>query len=399
VTEERGRNRSVVVGAGVLVLALVLVVYLTSRATPAAPFGIGSSAPGGYRALALLIESTGSRVDSVPFAEIDPVAPGAEVLVVPLPTRLSAQDRAALADLAAEGATVVFGEPVHDGPDEPASSRWSLVPDRELAETAAQPVDPGGCPLPELDGLGPIDAAFAVPIFVLEADDWCYGDATAAMVTRRVVGEGQIVNLADPLLWSNARLQPAKEAGGEPLDNAAMALRILGAEEGRRILVVEPAVRGVTPDDTARNPLELLPFQVRLALLQAAVALVLYLWWRGRRLGRPMREPLPVRIAASELVAAVGELLRRRGSASRAAASMRADLRRELSSRLGVPAGNIPELVERVAARTGRPVAEVAAIILDPPYGGGSAEVDDLVRLAGALDSIRQEVLDEQLAR
>ena len=37
-----------------------------------------------------------------------------------------------------------------------------------------------------------------------------------------------MVTLSSPFLWVNARLQPRKEEGGEPLANGATAMRLLG---------------------------------------------------------------------------------------------------------------------------------------------------------------------------
>jgi hypothetical protein len=276
------------------------------------------------------------------------------------------------------------------------------VPYRELADTAAFPDPPGRCDIASLVGLGDIDTAFSVQIPVLEGERSCYGTGVDAYFTERSEGAGTVVTMSDPLLWANARLQPAKEEGGDPLDNAATFLALAGAGPGTEVRFLDPAAApGASPNGT-RDPIELLPLPVKLALVQGLVALLLWLWWRGRRLGRPVTEPLPVEIAASELVAAVGDLLRRRGSAGRAATSMREDTYRLLARRLGIPPGAPPAaLVDRVAARSGRPPAEVAAVLLDPSQPGGTSvhDTEALLRLAHQLDAIRQEVLDDQPVR
>jgi hypothetical protein len=204
-----------------------------------------------------------------------------------------------------------------------------------------------------------------------------------------------LITLGSPYLWSNARLQPDKEDGGRPLDNAAMALRLLGptvdgATTGTSITFVDAVPSpGVAPDGT-RSPLSLLPLGVRLALVQLVAAFVIYAWWRARRLGRPVSERIPVQIAGSELVVAVGDLLRRRGSEDRAAAVLRADARRQLARRVGAPPdASSGALVALVAARTGRDPEQVADALLDRPVGSP----DELVRLANTIDAIRQEVL------
>ena len=94
---------------------------------------------------------------------------------------------------------------------------------------------------------------------------------------------------------------------------------------------------------------------MKLALAQLVGAFVLFVWWRSRRLGPPVSERLPVEIAGSELVAAVGDLLRRRGNPQRAAATVRADTRRVLAERLGLGPDPAPGALVRGRRRPHRP--------------------------------------------
>ena len=389
-----GGRRGGRVAIATAVVAAIVVVVLTTRATPRQPFDVGSPTPNGWGALAELVELNGGTVRTSAASALvrDDLGGSDTVVVVARPSRLTTQEREALDDAVVAGSTVVLGAPEVL----PDSLELGGLDDRTLADTEDRPMAPGECTMDELAGLGPIDAAFVVEQPVPVDARSCYGTARSALVVVEDVGEGRLVTLADPLLWSNARLQPAKETGGQPLDNAAMALRLILPGEGVEVVAIDPTPSPGATTAGGRDPLELLPVPVKLALLQGAVALVLYLWWRGRRLGRPVTERLPVRIAASELVEAVGDLLRRRGSAARAAATMRADLRRELSGRLGVPPGSPPEvLVEQVATRTGRPGDAVRAVLWDP----SPPRREDLATLAAQLDSIRQEVLDDQPVR
>lgn len=386
-----------------VLLAAVVLVVLTSRATPAVPFSIDSSRPDGYRALAVLARGEGARVAEVGASELTEGGLEASAIVVPRPSRLAEDERRALVDLARAGATVVLGERFGEASEvDLAFGDPYAVPHRELADREAFPDPPGRCDIDPLVGLGEIDTAFSARIPVLQGERSCYGTGTEAYFTERPEGAGAVVTMSDPLLWANARLQPAKEEGGQPLDNAATFLALTGAAPGAELRFVDPTSGSGDAPSGTRDPIELLPLPVKLALVQGAVALLFWLWWRGRRLGRPVAEPLPVEIAASELVGAVGDLLRRRGSAGRAATSMRQDTHRLLARRLGIPPGAPPAaLVERVAALTGRPPAEVAAVLLDPPEPGGTAvpDTEALLRLAHQLDAIRQEVLDEQPVR
>ena len=50
---------------------------------------------------------------------------------------------------------------------------------------------------------------------------------------------------------------------------------------------------------------------VRGSLWQLALGFLVFALWKARRLGRPVAEPQPVELAASELTVAVGNLLQR----------------------------------------------------------------------------------------
>ena len=190
-----------------------------------------------------------------------------------------------------------------------------------------------------------------------------------------------MVTISSPFLWVNARLQPRKEEGGEPLANGATAVRLLGDQDTVTFIDPVPSADAVITGD--QDPVTLLPTPVKLALAQLLGAFVLYVWWRSRRLGRPVAERLPVEVAGSELTAAVGDLLRRRGNPQRAAATVRGDTRRVLGARLGMGADPSPvALVEVVAARTGRPPDQVGAAL----YGDPASPVDDATALVALVE-------------
>jgi len=401
----RGGGSGWWLGAVALVVALVAIAVLSSRTQDGDPFDPRSSAPDGYRALTILLRERGATVGSTTSSAVDPSGYDADdVLLVPVPSYASEAQQQAMVEVARTGATVVFGEPLSTA-DElgplalPFDLSW--IDPRVLADESARAVRPGTCDISELAGLGPIDAAFADEVSVPGSERSCYGSGEDALFHERREGAGRIITLASPYLWANARLQPAKEDGGEPLDNAATALRLLGpAGRGAgpevRIEMVDASPSAEVIAGGSRDPIGLLPFPVKLAVVQLIAAFAIYVWFRARRLGRPLREHMPVEIAGSELVVAVGDLLRRRGNASRAAATLRAEARRTLAARLGVPPTAGPEaLCAVVATRSGRELAEVRAALTDGPV----ADADTLVRLARTLDALRQEVLDVPTAR
>jgi hypothetical protein len=129
---------------------------------------------------------------------------------------------------------------------------------------------------------------------------------------------------------------------------------------------------------------------VRLGLWQLVAAFVFYAWWRGRRQGRLVQEALPVEIAGSELVSAVGNLMERQGDTARTAALLRGDITRQIAERLGLPAATpVPTLAGLVAERSGRDPDEVLAVLSSRPVESPT----DLVRLVDDLESIRLELL------
>jgi hypothetical protein len=128
---------------------------------------------------------------------------------------------------------------------------------------------------------------------------------------------------------------------------------------------------------------------VKGAAVQLGVAFLLYALWRARRLGRPVPEPQPVPLAASELVVAVGNLLQQAGRRDEAGALLRADLRRRLAERLGLPLDAPVEVVAATAAaRTGVPVERLREALIPVPL----ARDDELVALSAEVAAVEEVV-------
>ena len=131
---------------------------------------------------------------------------------------------------------------------------------------------------------------------------------------------------------------------------------------------------------------------MRLALVQLGVAFVSSPLWRARRLGRPVLEPQPVDLPGSELVIAVGHLMQRAGSSSRAVDAIRGDLRRDLGERLGLPPGLDAEQLAVVAAqRTGADADALLSALTRPVHSDA-----DLLVVARLIESVRTEVTRAQ---
>ncbi|MFN7151700.1 MAG: DUF4350 domain-containing protein, partial [Microthrixaceae bacterium] len=112
-------RRSGVALALVLGIAVVLGVYLSTRADPMPPFSATSTAPEGYGAIALLLEQQGARVESIlpsDLVEREDTLDDTTAVVVPVPSTLDAAQTRLLERRLEDGALVVHGELPLDGP-------------------------------------------------------------------------------------------------------------------------------------------------------------------------------------------------------------------------------------------------------------------------------------------
>jgi hypothetical protein len=149
------------------------------------------------------------------------------------------------------------------------------------------------------------------------------------------------------------------------------------------------------PPGTGRKSFaDLVPFGIKLALLQVLIAVVLVALWRARRLGPVVVEPLPVVVRSAEAVEGRARLYRARRAGDRAALALRTGALERLTALLGMPKsaaadpGMAQEIVAGIAAHTGEAPAMIGTALYGPP------PVDDaeLVRLAGYLDELERQV-------
>jgi hypothetical protein len=196
-------------------------------------------------------------------------------------------------------------------------------------------------------------------------------------------GRGTIVVLGGPGALVNARLGHA--------DNAVLAAALLAPHAGERVAVLGPR----PPGTGTRTLSDLVPTRVRLMLAQLALAFVVVVAWRARRLGRPVLEAQPVELAGSELVVAVGNLLQRARGRARAATVLRQDLRRTLATRLGLATdASAEQVADAAAAWSGIPSERVRGLL----DGGTPADEAALVRLGQDVESVREEVVGGRTA-
>jgi hypothetical protein len=198
------------------------------------------------------------------------------------------------------------------------------------------------------------------------------------------------VFLAEPragltLLGADAALSNDQILDG---DNAAIALRLLG--ERQRLVWYVPDLADLAGGDSV-SASSLLPDWLVPALWALAVTGVALVVWRARRLGPLAREPLPVEVKAVETTRNLGRLYRRAGDRAHAAEALRAAARARLAERLRLPRSVAPRrLVDDVAARTGRPAAEIESLIGPTAFPPGDDR--ELAAIAHHLTALDREV-------
>lgn len=344
-------------GGGLLMVVLVAV--LLAGGTNEEPLDPRSVAPDGAKALVDLLESFGTDVElgeSLP-AERHRAA-------VLLDDSYGVTDRERLERWVRDGGILLVADPFS-----------SLTP-RVRGDAAGPP----GCGEIALAGVSSLSGARST--FVPPDDGVsCFGGT----VVVDPLGDGVIVGVGGPEPFLNDAIDDA--------DNAVLAVAVLAPEPGSSVVFLEPAlpvgVGGESLVDLISDPVWLL-------LIQAGVGFALFAWWRARRLGMPVPEPVEVRIEGSELAAARGRLLEGLRLPAAAAAEVRADTTRRLARRMGLPAdAAIAVISERAAAAAGVDPSEAMALL-----GDRTVSTDpELLALSRGLADLRRAVLTPASSR
>lgn len=351
----------------IVVLAAALVVAL-ARGRPGRegpPLDPRSDGPLGTSALVTLLEELGAEVD------LSPGLPDrGEGIALLLQDRLDEDQVGDVLDWVAAGGTLVVTDP---------NSRLTPLAIEPGFEMDTGPVERGGCTIDALRAIEDVAGGAAVRFEVTEGEDYCFSDAPGeAFVVADGLQEGQMVAVGGAAFVTNELLDDA--------DNAVLAATLLAPRPGMTVRFVEPPIPAGGGDKTLG---ELVPGGVRRGLVQLAIAFVLYALWRTIRLGQPVAERQPVEVAGSELVSAIGRLLARTGAPAAAAETLRAELRRTLRTRLGIPFDvPVQTLAELTAARTGLEVD----VILEAVDERRVTTDAQLVAVARAAASVYQEV-------
>lgn len=365
-------------GSAVVGLLLLALIVLMLAATPRTGYLDPNAVdPRGSRAVANLLRDQGVRVADVRTTDaVTGQAPGATVLLTSSTlVSTSMLDRV----LAADPARLVLIDPI------PGSVALDRLAPGVAAEPGAddEPVE-ARCALAAARRAGTAQ----LPGSRYDAQAWagtaaaCYDrpEAAALVVIPPRGTRPEVV-----LLGSG---HPLTNGGLDDQGNAALATALLGTERDLvwwRPSPTDPAVRAAAGSSLT----ELVPSWVVPVLIQVLVACLLMVWWRSRRLGPLVVEPLPVVVRAGETTAGHARLLHAHHARAEAATHLRARAREHVRTRMGLPpAVSGQRLVSAAAARTGRPPEQVGSLL----YGPEPTTDTQLVGLGHDLDAVMREV-------
>lgn len=366
----------------VVAVALLAVVLVAGR-----PSGQGealspeSTGPLGLKGLVELLESFGAEVDVV-----DSGVDGFDVAFVPVPSTLSVEQVEELRGFARSGGRVVLAAPSEEL--SPAVSG----PASGFGGFGTTLLEPGSCDIAELDDAGAVESAGGFEFFVGTGDRSCYGDSDTAFIVTGRFGDGEVISLGGAGFFLNENLAASIDQT-ELVSNSVVAVRLMAHSTGTRVAFYQTETEELGEVAGDKSVTDFMSDGVKLGLVQLGIAAIAYALYRARRLGRPIREPQPVEIAGSELVDAVGDLMRRSGSVQAAASLLRDHTRRNLCHALGLPPEAPAEVVADMAGtRLGLDSEGINAALGAQPVHSEQ----QLVELARNLESIRWEVLHGQ---
>lgn len=357
--------RVIVVLAGVLVVANIGAGFL-DRVLGGGPSGPSSSSyatsSGGLAAYADLLGAQGHPVTRL-RTPIDRahLEPGSTLVLADL--QVTPVEAATVDDFVRHGGRLVaaggqVGDLVASLAD--ARARWSVEGAEVLHAVGSEA---------ETSGVRRVEAAGSGSWSFIDSGELAGGGNTVAFADD--VDAGRVVAIADSSILSNDYLDRA--------DNAAFAIAAAGPR-GRPVVFAEYG-HGYGHS----SGLGAIPARWKAMLLIAALAVVVAMWARGKRLGPPDRDDTvrpPPRVAYVEAVAAT---IARAGDREEGVRPVRAEARALVLARAGLPADAVDDEVRRAAAATGVPAATVDAV-LRPVTND-----DDVVAVGRALASLEED--------
>ena len=353
-----GPQRRRWLGPALAVLVLLVVGLLTLQPPDTGiAFDPASPGPVGLRALVDTLRELGVTVT---LTDDPAAAAGADsVLVPPL-----GWPRETVEDLAEQGARVVA----------------EVAP---FPDAVVSPLGVGGIGLVDLEP----ECELLADVRTLRTSQWlgwqpdtaadvaerCIVQGSTAWLHRVEVGDGELVSLSTMAPLTNERFVDS--------DAALAGVRLL-APTGDEEVAVLTAPPG-DPPPTLFDVIDRRWFDAAWLTLLVLGVLALA---RGRRLGRPVDEELPVRVPSGELARAIGDLRQRAGHHGRSAEVLRERTLVFCRRRLGMPQGTSAEAVVEELQRHGLATSPTVAAALAGPL---PSDPEGLVATSRALAELR----------
>lgn len=343
----------------VVAVAVVTVAVLQGSGREGRPFDPTSTGELGLKGVVDVLEALGADVETT-----DVVA-GADTVLMAR-DGLSDEQRRELLARVEQGIRLVVADP---------SSPVVPVRSTDVVHDGGLLLD---CPLAALRGAQRMSA----PVELLAVPDdgeveSCYRGGEGAWLLVFPRGEGAVVALGSITPFVNAELAQA--------DHAVIAAGLLAPTGSERVVVLAP--KG--PGGGEKGLVDLVSDGVKAGLWQLGVAFLVFAWWRARRHGEPVSEPVPVEVEARAVVSADAGLRQRGGVAAPAAARIVDAARHELATLVGLSSEAGDEAIaDAVARRTGLDADRIRAALVVPP------RLDDAGLLASArtIGAVREEV-------
>ncbi|MCQ1999280.1 DUF4350 domain-containing protein [Arthrobacter zhaoxinii] len=342
----------------------------TSALSPANP------APDGAMAAAEIL--AGQGVDVQHYEQLAQAQaaladnPGATLLFLDPSGFLSSEQRKDLAD---EAGRVVLVEPSFE-------QLADLAP--QILSAGLLPQDPAlhrldaDCTNDDAEAAGTIEAGgktYRGPVTCFPAPGSQGADAAGSYAATK---GGSTVVLGSADLLSNETL--------DLKGNAALALRTLGADE--TLVWYQAGPFDVPPSEAPVDPFSFLPPWVNPLLFWFLLVAALAAFWRGRRLGPLVEEPLPVIVHAAETAEGRARLYQDSKSVGHAAATLRAAAMTRLAAHLRLGPGATADDVTRAAAGASGRSYPATDYLLNQRLPGTGAE---LVHWAQDLKDLEEE--------
>lgn len=327
-----------------MVVAVFVLILLRGNTTASSPNHVSTSdAPDGTSALRSFADALGHQSGSIEGDFSLPSSPG--LLFVFSPGPFSNDDVLALDSWLRSGGVVVYA--AEDGDllvNQRLGLKWSQ-------DTASSGTLRAGAPI--LGGVKAVSGGDSARTLASTASQTplLRNRANGVVALQQVVGEGQLVVLADPLVLCNGYLARA--------DNGRLAADLIAMTPANGRVWFDEFHHGAAVNNSPLTSWTTTPWGI--ALVAAVVILFIGLLLRGRAFGPPI--PLKARTerSSAEYAMAVGSLLHRTGARRLTVETLLSAARRAVAERVGL-GSDVPkdQLTATIAQRAPQEAAELS---------------------------------------